>query len=205
MNKNKKLLLVALVLALSAGSALADSIFVENFSFELPGEGKPGFDLIPGWTGEGTGGGGAETDWGPTDGLYTGFLGGNMEVFQLTGHTIAASEVYTLTIDARRTWLGPNVTLGLYYDDAGTRALIESLLHEFPAPDTTDMEEISLIALADDVPEAIGSLLGIQIMSGDPDAAWIGFDNVRLDVIPEPATLALLAFGALGLIRRRRG
>ena len=204
MNKNKKLLLVASVLALSAGSALAVPITLENFSFELPGVGKPDIADVPGWTGEGTGGGGAETDWGPTDGLYTAYLGGNMEVFQLTGHTIAASEVYTLTIDARRTWLGPNVTIALYYDDGGARVPIGSLLHEFVGGGTTDMEELNLVALADDTAASIGNNLGIQIMSGDPDAAWIGFDNVRLDVVPEPATLALLGFGALGLIRRRR-
>jgi hypothetical protein len=201
---NKQLLIAASVLALSAGSALAAPIIVENFSFELPGEGKPGFDLIPGWSGEGTGGGGAETGWGPTDGIYTGYCGGNMEVFQLTGHTIAADEVYTLTIDARRTWEGPNITLGLYYDDGGARVQMASLLHEFVGGSTTDMEELNLVALANDTPAAIGNTLGIQIMSGPPDAAWIGFDNVRMDVIPEPATLALLGFGALGLITRRR-
>ena len=197
-------LLAAAVLALSATSLPAVPIEVENFSFELPGEGKPDFDLIPGWSGEGTGGGGAETGWGPTDGIYTGYCGGNMEVFQLTGHTIVADEVYTLTIDARRTWQGPNITLGLYYDDGGTRVQMASLFHEFVGGDTTDMEELNLVALANDAPDAIGNNLGIQIMSGPPDAAWIGFDNVRLDVIPEPATLALLGFGALGLIRRRR-
>lgn len=197
-------LLAAAVLALSATSLPAVPIEVENFSFELPGEGKPGFDLIPGWSGEGTGGGGAETGWGPTEGIYTGYCGGNMEVFQLTGHTIVADEVYTLTIDARRTWQGPNITLGLYYDDGGTRVQMASLFHEFVGGDTTDMEELNLVALANDAPDAIGNSLGIQIMSGPPDAAWIGFDNVRLDVIPEPATLALLGFGALGLIRRRR-
>ncbi|MHC4432574.1 MAG: PEP-CTERM sorting domain-containing protein, partial [Planctomycetota bacterium] len=169
-----------------------------------PGEGKPGFDLIPGWTGEGSGGGGAETGWGPTDGLYTGFTGGNMEVFQLTGHTIAAGDVYTLTVDARRTWEGPNITLGLYYDDGGARVQMASLFHEFVGGATTNMEELNLVALAGSTAAAIGNNLGIQIMSGDPDAAWIGFDSVRLDVVPEPATLALLGFGALGLIRRRR-
>ena len=202
---NRQIVLAAAAVLAVTMSVSADPIFVENWSFENPGTGKPGFDQIPGWTGEGTGGGGAETGWGATDGVYTGFLGGNMEVFQLTGHTIAADEVYTLTIDARRTWEGPNVTLGLYYDDGGARVQMASLLHEFVGGSTTDMEELNLVALANDTAAAIGNNLGIQIMSGPPDAAWIGFDNVRLDVIPEPATLALVGFGALGLIRRRRG
>jgi hypothetical protein len=198
----KRLLTVAAVLALSAGTLQAVPVFVENHSFELPGEGKPGFDLIPAWSGEGSGGGGAETGWGPTDGIYTGFLGGNMEAYNLTGHVIATGEIFTLTVDARRTWVGPNITLGLYYDDGGARTQIASLFHEFVGGNTTDMEELVLVAVADDTPPAIGNNIGIQIISGDPDAAWIGFDNVRLDVVPEPATIALLGLGGLGLLRK---
>jgi len=178
---NKQLLLAVVALLAVAVAASAAPVVVENWSFELPGEGKPGFDLIPGWTGEGSGGGGAETGWGPTDGAYTGFCGGNMKVYQLTSHTIQANAEYTLTLDARKTWNGPSIEIELYYDNAGARTSMGSLFHMFPGGSTTDMEELSVTVSSDDTPASIGKLLGIQIKSADPDAAWIGFDSVRVD------------------------
>ncbi|MHC4432573.1 MAG: LamG-like jellyroll fold domain-containing protein [Planctomycetota bacterium] len=180
---DKQIVLAVVALLAVTVTVSADPIFVENWSFENPGTGKPGFDLIPGWTGEGSGGGGAETNWGPTDGLYTGFCGGNMDVFQLTGHTIVANAEYTLTIDARRTWEGPSITLELYYDSAGARVPMESLLHQFVGGSTTDMEELTLTVASNDSPQSIGNSLGIQFKSADPDAAWIGYDSVRLDYV----------------------
>jgi len=36
------------------------------------------------------------------------------------------------------------------------------------------------------------------------DGSWYGLGEIRFDTVPEPATLGLLAIGAIGLIRRRR-
>jgi len=180
---NMQVVMAAVAVLAVTVTVSADPIFVENWSFEQPGVGKPGFPEIPGWTGEGSGGGGAETGWDPTDGSYTGFCGGNMEVFQLTGHTIVANAEYTLTIDARRTWEGPNITLELYYDDAGARVPMGSLFHEFVGGSTTDMEELTLTVASNDSPQSIGKKIGIRFKSGPPDAAWIGFDSVRLDYV----------------------
>ena len=70
---------------------------------------------------------------------------------------------------------------------------------------TDTMAEYSMVFTADDVPASIGSKLGIELDNvtavGD---SWLGMDNVRLDVVPEPATAALLTLAGLALLRRRR-
>lgn len=200
-----------LVLMLFAGFSLAGvagMITIENPSFELPGEGKPGIGDIPGWyAGDVNAWSGAETGWGPTDGLYTGYMQTGAQIYNLTDHVITAGEVYELTFDMRRTWWGAPATVELYFDDAGARTSIASMLVEFADAGTTDMISYSLIGNADDVAGAAGNQLGIQVTSGTVDAyedGWIGYDNFALSVVPEPATIALLGFGGLGLVRRRR-
>ena len=46
--------------------------------------------------------------------------------------------------------------------------------------------------------------LGFQAGPGWSDIATLYYDNLKLVVIPEPATMALLGLGALALIRRKR-
>ncbi|MCK4294937.1 MAG: discoidin domain-containing protein [Planctomycetes bacterium] len=195
---NKQIVVAMVALLAVTVSVSADSIFVENFSFELPGTVKQGFDNVPAWTGVGAGGGGVELDWGPTDGLWTGYSGWDMEVYNLTDHTILANGEYTLTLDARKTWQGPNITIELYYDNAGARVSMGSLFHEFPGGDTTDMEELTLTVLSNDTPASMGKKIGIEITSGN--AGWIGYDSVRVDEVvlgpilsasgPSPSDLA---------------
>ncbi len=206
------MLLVSLVLV-----GVAPAITVENPSFELPGVGpdpanpaKPGIDDIPGWSaGDVNHWSGAETDWGPTDGLYTGYMQTGAQIYNLTDHVIAAGEAYELQFDMRRTWWGASTTVDLYFDDAGARTPLGSILVTFADLGTTDMVGYTLGANAEDVAGAIGKKLGIQVTSGTLavtedmyEDGWVGYDNFRLT--PEPTTIALLGLGVLGLVRRRR-
>ena len=67
----------------------------------------------------------------------------------------------------------------------------------------------NLIIPASDIPgAAIGQNIGIRIWNDSQNVAgsWIYVDNVVLQAVPEPSTMALLGFGALGglLALRRR-
>lgn len=60
---------------------------------------------------------------------------------------------------------------------------------------------------------AVGKFLGIEFdnvsdlrdLEGDVVHSWLGLDNVRLSVVPEPGTVALLSIGvASQLVLKRR-
>ena len=203
------------VLVLTASLVLAGvagAITIENPSFELPGVLKPNIADVPGWhAGDVNLYSGAETGWNPTDGDYTGYMQIGAQIYNLTDHVVAAGMSYTLTFDMQRTWWDPSVspdtpvTASLFYDDNGTRVPMESLEITFPNVDDSGMAEYALSVNSNDIPDAIGKQIGIQITGGTLDeyqSAWIGYDNFQL--IPEPTTIALLGLGAIGMIRRRR-
>lgn len=207
-----KTVLACLLAAAMAGmgTALADPIAVNNFSFEQPGTGKikgwdnPGAD-IPGWSSDTTAAdSGVEFDWpGSTEGVWAGFLmAADSGIWQLTGRTIAASDFFTLKVDLQNNYsaVTPSFQLGLYYDDAGTRVPVASDLVVPGSP----WSEFSLSFAGGSVPAAIGRQIGIELDNVTAGDSWIGLDNVRLDVIPEPATVGLMVLGALALRLRRR-
>jgi hypothetical protein len=177
------------------------SLEVENASFELPGTEK-----IKGWNGEGVGGtpaedipgwasdtevadSGVESDWpGSTDGVWAGYImGADPSVWNLTDQVIGAGEEYLLQVDLQDNWTdggAPEVTISLYYDDAGTRVTVATATAMPLDQAEGGWAEFSVSFAADDVPDSIGKLLGIEIdnISAAAGGSWVGMDNVRLSV-----------------------
>lgn len=201
MKRNISLLLVVVCFV---GAGVAKAIVVENNSFEQPGTDKQtNWENVPGWSSDTVAAdSGVETGYGPTDGDWTAFMmGGDPSTWQLTDHTIAAGEIYELSLDAHVTWLGVDFQMDLYYDDAGTR--VQAATRTVTLGD--DMAAYSLTFNADDVAASIGNKIGIELNNVTAtEGSWLGMDNVSLTVVPEPMTIALLSAGALGLVRRRK-
>lgn len=222
-----KKLVFGLVLCISmAIVAQAIPITVENFSFEEPGTFKcecwdgervnkfypsENYPDVPGWSSD-TEANDSGVEPGGRYGIWAGFIMSfngqgvaDPAVWQLTGHTVDAGESFTLKIDLQNNWTAPGVTpelqLRLYYDDAGVRMPAATVVVN---PSKLVWSEFSVSLAADDVPGSIGNKLGIEIDNVSADRSWMGLDNVRLDMIPEPATMALFSIGGLALLRRRR-
>jgi len=162
-------------------AALWPTGLVANPSFELPGEGKlADLNLIPGWsTDANVADSGVETGYSATDGEYTAFLmSGDPSIWQLTGHTIAEGDVIELKVDARITWAATTLQMILYYEVEGARVPLATS----DVAITDDMQEYSLSFTAADVPESIGSPIGVEFANISEGDSWLGLDNVRLKV-----------------------
>jgi hypothetical protein len=163
---------------------------VVNASFEQPGTAK-----IKGWNGEGIGGtpavdipgwasdtavadSGVETGYTATDGQWTAFLmGADPSVWQSTGFVIQASDVFTLSVDARNTWQGTTLRMTVYYEDAGIRVPAATV----DAAVTGTMQRFALTFDAAQVPAAAGKVLGVEFDNVTTNGqSWIGLDNVTL-------------------------
>jgi hapalindole biogenesis HpiC1 cyclase-like protein/PEP-CTERM motif-containing protein len=230
--KMKKLLISLVVMSfVCAGTVQAQlgPVAVDNYSFELPGQGDAqvlgwngdvaGYpDDIPGWVGEdGSSNSGVENPYFDggiyqgTDGLYAGLLGAvDPSAWNLTDHTIAAGEIFRLTVDASNTYTSsvyPSFKVTLYYDDAGARTVgnSETFTLSTGAGGDIGWDTYSIDFDADTMSASIGNKIGIELENATPgDVSWMIMDDVRLDIIPEPATMTLLGLGSLALLKRRR-
>jgi hypothetical protein len=204
--KAKFVICLLSVLCVMAWQGAADPIYVENPSFEEPGEGKiHGWDLedgahydedesaaeVPGWEADGNVEDSGVSNEGDQimeleDGGWYGYvMGDDPPAYQLTDHTIAAGEYFTLTFDAYECYDGPEIKGSLYYDDNGTRVLVASTI----VADLSQSEVAygTVVFAAYDAPDCIGKRLGIEFDNPlfDDDfkwGTWSAMDDVKLDV-----------------------
>ena len=169
-------------------------IEVINSSFEEPDVGKikgwdggcadpawtGAIDDIPGWVSADTAwDSGVETDYGPTDGIYTAFLmARDTSVYQITDYVIQSNDQITLFVDAHITYLGTLLEMKLFYVD--TSGSFVDLAFDYMDL-TSDMTEYSIFFKASDFPASVGKKLGIWFDNITSESnSWLGLDNVRL-------------------------
>jgi hypothetical protein len=187
----------------------AAEILVENFSFEQPGTAKiVGWNNIPGWSATGAVlDSGVESDWpGATHGVWAGFLfNRDPAIHNQTAHLIGPNDVFTMHVDAQNNWSSqaPAVlSIGFFYESAGNHIPLGTTSVNPGSPWSQFTFELD----ASTVPAAFGRPIGIQLQNITPAGdSWIGVDNVRLSVVPEPSVISLLGVaGALLIWSRRR-
>lgn len=182
-------------MALAAvGYAEPIPVFVENFSFELPGTEKQyDWENVPGWNSdtvaEDSGVDSVEHGWVVTDGQWMGFLWNfDPSAYNLIDHTISAGELLILTVDASNGYTGgggsPIFKMTLYYDDAGSRVPVASQTSTLPGTgNDVQWGKYSIKFNADSVSASIGKKIGIEIenTAATTFTSWLMMDNVRLE------------------------
>ena len=207
----RRVLAISLVAVLS-GSVFAEQIVVKNASFEEPVQGPGGWtNDLPEWSGPPAAGDSfiEYIDTFHSEGVNHLGIQNLEEVSQDLGVPALPNTTYNLTVGVGRrnasfTVEGNASNFGLYVGgdlaDGGT--LIGELTYDaFPLADLTFVDQTLSVTTGDTVPA--GNLF-VSLRTAGPSRAH--FDNIRLEAVPEPSTLALAMLGLLGMtqwIRRR--
>ena len=203
-----------LVMLCLVATAAAESVTIQNASFEAPAQDPGGWtNDLPDWDGPPAAGDAfiEYIDGFVSEGVNHIGIQNGQEVSQNLGVSLQANSVYTLTVGVgnRNASFTPTdgsqaSTFGLYAGgdagDGGT-LLAESTVDAGPLGAST-FADFSLVYETTDALEAGDLFVSLRTTGG----GRAHYDNIRLEVVPEPTSLTLIGIAGLGLmsLRRRR-
>lgn len=218
----KKVLVLCMVAALATATQAADiSALFTNLDFDSGAvtdgalAGFKGFDApcteIIGWTNypagllndSGVEGPGA---WWLSE-AYTsaygnaGFMSSNDAAYNMSTYTIQSGDVFTISYMAGVWgWGGTGQwTATLFYNDPAN--VIGTYVQDITAWMADGVWHSDSTGIAA-TPASVGGTLGILMRSTGTGVSQ--FDEITINVVPEPATLSLLGLGVLALLRKRK-
>jgi len=211
----KKIVVVVVVLMVAALATTAQAVVIDSFvnadfdsGIVTTGNGSfVGFDApaapeIIGWSNYGNvydAGVEAAGAW-----WLAGYANQNCAFVNIGGgasnessYVIQAGDQFTVSFIADSWWNGATARVSLWYDDPanviGSFDSVTNLWHYDSYSNATPIDATSA---------AVGGTLGITVYN--LGAGTLTFDEVTVDVVPEPATLTMLVLaGAFGLVYRR--
>ena len=146
----------------------------------------------------------------------------NDGLVQSLSSSFQANKSYSLTVAVGHNYgSAPDpltkFTLALFYTDAGVDHIVSSLNifnDSTTALSATHLKDFSTpLTLIDPAPaslnkDAIGKAIGIRLSTDTPSNVTpnglFNVTNIRVDEVPEPASLAIMLLGSTLLLRRRR-
>lgn len=215
----KKVLVLLIVAALATAVQAADiSALFTNLDFDSGDvtngntAGFRGFDApcteIAGWTNYRDGAPGLLNDagvegpgawWSPFE-TNAAFMSPGDAAYTMSTYTIQAGDVYTISFYACEwDWsnnLAGQWTATLFYDNPAN--VIGSYIQDDAGWWTPYSDAIGIVA----TPASVGGTLGILITN--TGAGIVQIDEIAVNVVPEPTSMALLGLGALTMLRRRK-
>jgi len=211
--KFKNLAVIASILSLAAAANAQTDIssqFVNlDFNAGVANTGPLAFDNpasdVPGWVNgsatmidSGVEGPGA---WWPHDnGNWAAFMRETDKAYNLGTYTIQAGDSFVVDFKAGCWWDPALFTATLFYDNPA------NVIGTYTTPDTLPhwgYNEYTSDPIAA-TPEAVGHQLGILFENTDTGTGNGDLTEIKVSLVPEPATISLVAVAGLGMLLGRR-